>query len=423
MKHYDVIILGGGAGGLMCAAQLRQKSTLSIAIIEGNNRPALKLKASGGGKCNLTNVEVDESHYLGDQSLIKHVLSAFPQKALLEYFREGGLRPVIRKERYYFCPKSSDEVISILMGKAHGCDVLLGHKILSVEGHNPFVVSTERGKFSADKIVVATGGASYKELGASDIGLKIAQSYGIKTVPFSPALVGLTLQPKEFWMKELSGISCRARIHVAGKTLDEDLLFAHKGISGLVVLSASLYWFKGEIVIDFLPDFDLDTIKKEKNKIDGLKIGIVGDLKYGRTVYSLLYALSNYDVDIRLISPESLKIRSDSIYEIQKKISLKESTNLDEFIDELDVIYVTRIQKERFPDEEEYQKVRGSYKIGLDVVNKMKENAIILHPLPRVDEISTDVDSTKQAKYFQQAEYGKFTRAALLSLVLNEKSL
>jgi aspartate carbamoyltransferase catalytic subunit len=165
---------------------------------------------------------------------------------------------------------------------------------------------------------------------------------------------------------------------------------------------------------------DLYTIKKEKNKIDGLKIGIVGDLKYGRTVYSLLYALSNYDVDIRLISPKSLKIRTDSIYEIQKNLSLKESTNLEEFIDELDVIYVTRIQKERFPDEEEYQKVRGSYNIGLDIVNKMKENSIILHPLPRIDEITTDVDNTKQAKYFKQAEYGKFTRAALLALILNE---
>ncbi len=251
----------------MCAAQLRQNSSLSIAIIEGNNRPALKLKASGGGKCNLTNVEVDESHYLGDERLIHNALSVFPQKALLEYFREGGLRPVIRSERYYFCPKSSDEVISILMGKASGCDLLLGHKILGVEGQHPFIVTTERGKFSADKIVVATGGASYKELGASDIGLKIAQSYGIKIVPFSPALVGLTLQPKEFWMKELSGISCRARIHVAGKTLDEDLLFAHRGISGLVVLSTSLYWFKGEIVINFLPDFDLTSLKKEKKII------------------------------------------------------------------------------------------------------------------------------------------------------------
>jgi aspartate carbamoyltransferase catalytic subunit len=168
---------------------------------------------------------------------------------------------------------------------------------------------------------------------------------------------------------------------------------------------------------------DLYTIKKERGRIDGLKIGIIGDLKYGRTVYSLLYALSNYDVDIRLISPEALKIRSDSIYEIQKNLSLKESTNLDEFIDELDVIYVTRIQKERFPDEEEYQKVRGSYKIGLDVVGKMKDNAIILHPLPRIDEISAEVDSTKQARYFVQAEYGKFTRAAMLALILNEIGL
>lgn len=251
----------------MCAAQLRQNSSLSVAIIEGNNRPALKLKASGGGKCNLTNVEVDESHFLGDKNLVKHALSVFPQKALLDYFKEGGLRPVIRKERYYFCPKSSDEVIAILMGKAHGTDLLLGHKILSVEGQSPFVITTDKGKFSAKNVVVATGGASYKELGASDIGLKIAQSYGIKTVPFSPALVGLTLQPREFWMKELSGISCRARIHVAGKTLDEDLLFAHKGISGLVVLSASLYWHRGEIVIDFLPDFDLNKVKNEKKSI------------------------------------------------------------------------------------------------------------------------------------------------------------
>ena len=251
----------------MCAAQLRQNSSLSVALIEGNNRPALKLKASGGGKCNLTNVEVDETHYLGDQTLIKQVLSVFSKKALLDYFGNGGLRPVIRKERYYFCPKSSDEVISILMRKASGSDMVMGHKILSVEGQNPFIVTTDKGKFQTARVVVATGGASYKELGASDIGLRIAQSYGIKTVPFSPALVGLTLQPKEFWMKELSGISFPARIHVAGKTLDEDLLFAHKGISGLVVLSASLYWHRGEIVIDFAPDFDLNTLNNEKKAI------------------------------------------------------------------------------------------------------------------------------------------------------------
>tara|TARA_B110000438_G_scaffold144735_1_gene139369 strand:- start:105 stop:1034 length:930 start_codon:yes stop_codon:yes gene_type:complete len=163
---------------------------------------------------------------------------------------------------------------------------------------------------------------------------------------------------------------------------------------------------------------DLYTIKKELGKIDGKNIGIIGDLKYGRTVYSLLYGLSNYDVNVHLISPKSLKIRTDSTYNLKENLSYTESESLDEYIEDLDVLYVTRIQKERFPDEEEYLKIKGSYVIGQDVVNKMKEDAILLHPLPRIDEISTDVDSTKQAKYFQQAEYGKFTRAAILSLLL-----
>ncbi|MFB5632231.1 MAG: aspartate carbamoyltransferase [Nitrosopumilus sp.] len=165
---------------------------------------------------------------------------------------------------------------------------------------------------------------------------------------------------------------------------------------------------------------DLFTIKKEKKKIDGLKIGIVGDLKYGRTVYSLLYGLGNYDVDVRLISPESLRIRSDSTYEIKQRLDYTESTKIEDHIDELDVLYVTRIQKERFPDEEEYLKVKGSYVVGLDLLKQMKEDSIILHPLPRIDEISTDVDKTENAKYFEQAEYGKHTRAALLGLTLNE---
>jgi aspartate carbamoyltransferase catalytic subunit len=165
---------------------------------------------------------------------------------------------------------------------------------------------------------------------------------------------------------------------------------------------------------------DLFTIKKEKKKIDGLKIGIVGDLKYGRTVYSLLYGLGNYDVDVRLISPESLRIRSDSTYEIKKKLDFTETTDIEEYLDELDVLYVTRIQKERFPDEEEYLKVKGSYVVGLDMLKRMKDDSIILHPLPRIDEISSDVDKTKNAKYFEQAEYGKHTRAALLGMILNE---
>ncbi|MDI1494895.1 MAG: aspartate carbamoyltransferase [Cenarchaeum symbiont of Oopsacas minuta] len=165
---------------------------------------------------------------------------------------------------------------------------------------------------------------------------------------------------------------------------------------------------------------DLFTIRREKGKIADLTIGIVGDLKYGRTVYSLLQALGNYNVKIHLISPESLRIRSDSIYDIKKKLSFTESNNLEEVIDDLDVVYVTRIQEERFPDVEEYLKVKGSYVIGLDMLKKMKTDAIIMHPLPRVDEITSDVDLSPHAKYFKQAEYGMYTRAALLTLLLNE---
>jgi len=168
---------------------------------------------------------------------------------------------------------------------------------------------------------------------------------------------------------------------------------------------------------------DLYTIRKEKKRIDGLKVGIVGDLKYGRTVYSLLYALSNYKVDVRLISPPALKIRSDSTYEIRKRLTYTETTDLEENLGDLDVVYVTRIQKERFADVEEYVKVKGSYKIGLDLLKKMKEDVIIMHPLPRLDEISPELDSTNQAKYFKQAQYGKDTRAALLTLILNEKGI
>lgn len=163
---------------------------------------------------------------------------------------------------------------------------------------------------------------------------------------------------------------------------------------------------------------DLYTIKKEKGRIDGLSIGIVGDLKFSRTVYSLLYALAMYDVDIHLIAPEMLSIRHEYLYGIKMKIN--EHRMLDDVIGMLDVIYVTRIQKERFPDKQEYEKVKHSYIIDSRLLARAKSDAIILHPLPRVDEVAYEVDNDARARYFKQAEYGKDLRAALLALILND---
>ena len=166
---------------------------------------------------------------------------------------------------------------------------------------------------------------------------------------------------------------------------------------------------------------DLYTILKVKKKIDGLSIAIVGDLKYGRTVYSLLYGLTNYDVDVHLVSPPSLQIRKESIYEVQGKLKIKEHSELEDgVLSDADVIYVTRIQRERFPDLQEYEKVRGTYTIDENTLAKAKPDVAVMHPLPRVDEISQAVDHTKNATYFKQASYGKELRAALLALMLNE---
>jgi aspartate carbamoyltransferase catalytic subunit len=163
---------------------------------------------------------------------------------------------------------------------------------------------------------------------------------------------------------------------------------------------------------------DLYTILKERGRIDGLRIAIVGDLKYGRTVYSLIYGLSNYEnVKLDLVSPPVLKIRREATQD--SNIEIKEHEELRSLLNDLDVIYITRIQRERFPDDQEYEKVRGSYYLDRADSDLMKKDAIVMHPLPRLDEIRSDFDSAPQARYFKQMAYGMSIRAGLLSLILN----
>jgi len=163
---------------------------------------------------------------------------------------------------------------------------------------------------------------------------------------------------------------------------------------------------------------DLYTMLKEKQKIDGLKIALVGDLRYGRTVHSLAYGLSLFDVELILVSPDSLKMRREVLRSIKDRIPVTETSNVDKAIGQVDVLYVTRIQKERFPDPADYAKVKGAYRIDMESLKYAKKDLVILHPLPRVDEIAPEVDSTPQARYFQQVWNGIVVRMALLALVL-----
>lgn len=163
---------------------------------------------------------------------------------------------------------------------------------------------------------------------------------------------------------------------------------------------------------------DLFTIR-EAEGLDDLTIGIMGDLKYGRTVHSLAQALTNFETEQHFISPESLRLPRSVRYDLRDRgATVREHESYEAVLPDLDVLYVTRIQRERFPDEDEYQAVAGQYRLDADAIRERNEDLTVLHPLPRVDEIAPDVDDLPGAQYFEQAHNGVPVRMALLDMLL-----
>ena len=167
---------------------------------------------------------------------------------------------------------------------------------------------------------------------------------------------------------------------------------------------------------------DLYTIRRELGKIDGLNVALAGDLRYGRTVHSLAYALSLYDINLYLVSPSLLRMRKEVLEEVSGRIKVQEFEELSKVLPKVDVLYMTRIQKERFGSLEDYEKVRGSYRLVASDLSQAKPEMIVMHPLPRVDEIEYTVDNTRHSKYFKQVWYGLLVRMTLIGLVLGALS-
>lgn len=166
---------------------------------------------------------------------------------------------------------------------------------------------------------------------------------------------------------------------------------------------------------------DLFTILEERHQIDGLTVTMLGDLKYGRTVHSLARLLSLYHVKLNYVAPDSLRMPGELVDELNAHgVEQHQTTSLDEVLGETDVLYVTRVQKERFADLEEYEAVKGSYVITPETMSHAKTDMILMHPLPRVGEISPEVDTDPRAAYFRQVEYGMYVRMALLAMVLGK---
>ena len=258
-KIHDICFIGAGASALMASSHLQG---YDVALIDSNPKIGAKLLISGGGKCNLTNRFATESNYLGDASFIAPILKAFTPQQTLSFVKKHHLALQERNHGQMFCANSAKELVSIFGRLTKECTFYLSTTVQKVRKEEHFCIETNKGLIYAKSVVVASGGLSYASVGASGIGYDIATSFGHTLQTTAPALVGLTLQKEQFWMKELSGIAFPVTFMVEGKRFSENLLFAHKGISGPSVLSGSLYWKKGLITMDFLPDVELKTLFK-----------------------------------------------------------------------------------------------------------------------------------------------------------------
>ena len=270
---YDIAIIGAGASGLMAASIFQDKK---ICIVDNNKIIGAKIKVSGGGKCNITNKNMNENFYLGDKNFISGILNNFNQKDLLDFLNKNNIFPKLNEKIVkgtYFC-NSSDEVINMFKKLTKHCYFKLDTKVLDVDYEENFIIKTNKINITANKLIIASGGVSYSVIGATDIGFKIAQKFGHNIVKLNPALVGFTVQKDQFWFKELSGLSIYVRITIGNKKIEGKMLFTHKGCSGPAILTTSLYWQKGQFSINFAPFNDSYLPKRFKQAIKNLDVDI-----------------------------------------------------------------------------------------------------------------------------------------------------
>jgi len=267
MKHYDAIILGAGAAGLMCAARAGQRG-LRVAVLERAAKPGKKILISGGGRCNFTNLHAGPGNYLSaNPHFAKSALARYTPADFIELVERHAIAWHEKTLGQLFCDGSAKAIVDMLIAECpDSVEVICDADVSAVvKDGETFAVSASGESYAAPALVIATGGPSIPKMGATGFAYDLARQFGLKVVEPRPALVPLTLGGEDVLFRELSGVSAPVRARAGAGSFDEAALFTHKGLSGPAILQVSSYWTPGsEVAVTFVPQEDAEWLVQMK---------------------------------------------------------------------------------------------------------------------------------------------------------------
>ena len=255
---FDVIVIGGGAAGLFCAIEAGKRGRKTL-VIEHNAQVGRKIVISGGGRCNFTNIATKPENFISaNPHFCKSALARYTPQHFVELVKKHKIEFYEKKLGQLFCRESSRLIVEMLLKECASAkvDFQLDCSVKSVGREDLFELETTRGKFTAESLVIATGGLSFSKIGASDFGYKIAKQFSIKRTDLRPSLVALVLAGGNNYSK-LAGIAIDANLNAGKQVFRENILFTHRGLSGPAVLQISNYWKKKQpVIVNLLPETD-----------------------------------------------------------------------------------------------------------------------------------------------------------------------
>lgn len=262
--YKDVVVVGAGAAGLMCAIEAGKRGR-SVIVLEHNDTIGKKIRISGGGRCNFTNIHTTPSHFLSQNPhFVKSALARYTPQDFCEWVNKHRIPFHEKKLGQLFCDNSAQDIIDLLKKECaqFRVEIMLETRVTGVAKKDLFCISTTAGTFQSQSLVIATGGLSIPTLGATDFGYNLARQFKIRVNPCRPGLVPLTFQEKDLRVfKELSGVSLDTLVSFDGTSFRENILFTHKGLSGPAILQISSYWQpKKSIRINCLPDARMSAV-------------------------------------------------------------------------------------------------------------------------------------------------------------------